>query len=104
MALERLNLAVKFTENDFGILPLVAGGRWSSCKCVGTTCLRAASSSPDPPAMGVFWRLIWGMESLDRDLILVLQVFLRECMPVAAQTRSLQGWMHVRNPLLRVEW
>jgi hypothetical protein len=28
-----------------------------------------------------------------------LQVFLRECIPVAAQTRScLQGWMHVRNP------
>jgi hypothetical protein len=30
-----------------------------------------------------------------------LQVFLRECIPVAAQTRScLQGWMRVRNPLL----
>jgi hypothetical protein len=30
-----------------------------------------------------------------------LQVFLRECIPAAAQTRSfLQGWMHVRNPLL----
>jgi hypothetical protein len=33
-----------------------------------------------------------------------LQVFLvsgRECIPVAAQTRScLQGWMHVRNPPL----
>jgi hypothetical protein len=30
-----------------------------------------------------------------------LQVFLRECIPVAAQTRPcLQCWMHVRNPLL----
>jgi hypothetical protein len=30
-----------------------------------------------------------------------LQVFLREYIPVAAQTHScLQGWMHVRNPLL----
>jgi hypothetical protein len=30
-----------------------------------------------------------------------LQVFLMECIPVAAQTSSYsQGWMHVRNPLL----
>jgi hypothetical protein len=52
----------------------------------------------------VFWRLIWRTESLDRGLILVCRfsfVSSRECIPVAAQTRScLQGWMHVRNPLL----
>jgi hypothetical protein len=30
-----------------------------------------------------------------------LQVFFRECIPVAAQTRScLQGWMHARNSLM----
>jgi hypothetical protein len=80
------------------------GGRWSSGKYVGTTCLRAADSSPAPPAVWVFRRLIWRTESLDRGLILVCRfsfVSSRECTPVAAQTRScLQGWMHVRNPLL----
>jgi hypothetical protein len=64
------------------------GGRWSSGKYVGTTCLRAAGSSPVPPAVWVFWRLIWRTESFDPSL----QVFLREYIPVAAQTRScLQG-------------
>jgi hypothetical protein len=47
------------------------GGRWSSGKYVGTTCLRAAGSSPAPPAVWVFWRLIWRTESLGRGLILV---------------------------------
>jgi hypothetical protein len=74
--------------------------RWSSSKHVGTTCLRATGSSPAPPAVWVFWRLIWRTESLDKGLILVCRfsfVSSRECIPVAAQTRScLQGWMHVR--------
>jgi hypothetical protein len=48
-----------------------AGGRWSSGKYVGTTCLRAVGESPAPPAVWVFWRLIWRTESLDRGLILV---------------------------------
>jgi hypothetical protein len=56
------------------------------------------------PRRGVFWHLTWRTESLDRGLILVCRfsfVSSRECIPVAAQTRScLQGWMHVRNPLL----
>jgi hypothetical protein len=50
---------------------LRGGGRWSSGKYVGTTCLRAAGSSPAPPAVWVLWRLIWRTESLDRGLILV---------------------------------
>jgi hypothetical protein len=79
------------------------GGRWSGDKYVGTTCLRAAGSSPAPPAVWVFWHLAWRTESLDRGLILVCRfsfVSSRECIPVAAQTRScLQGWMRVRNPL-----
>jgi hypothetical protein len=50
---------------------MVGGGRWSSGKYVGTICLRAAGSSPAPPAVLVFWRLIWRTESLDKDLILV---------------------------------
>jgi hypothetical protein len=49
----------------------LVGGRWPSGKYVGTTCLRAAGSSPAPPAVWVFWRLIWRTESLDRGLILV---------------------------------
>jgi hypothetical protein len=80
------------------MITIYEGGIWSSGKYVGTTCLRAAGLSPAPPAVWVFWPVIWRTESLDRGLI--LQVFLRECIPVAAQTRSLQGWMHVRNPLL----
>jgi hypothetical protein len=80
------------------------GGKWSSGKYVGTTCLRAAGSSPAPPTVWVFWRLIWRTESLDGGLILVCRfsfVSSKECIPVATQTRScLQGWMHVRNPLL----
>jgi hypothetical protein len=68
---------------------------------VETTRLRAAGSSPAPPAVWVFWRLIWRTESLDRGFDPGLQVFLGECIPVAALTRScLQGWVHVRNPLL----
>jgi hypothetical protein len=55
------------------------------------------------PPCGLFWRLIWRTESLDRGLILVCRfsfVSSRECIPVAAQTRScLQGWMRVRNPV-----
>jgi hypothetical protein len=58
----------------------------------------------DPPAMWVFWRLIWRTESLDRGLFRVCRfsfVSSRKCIPVAAQTCScLQGWMDVRNPLL----
>jgi hypothetical protein len=38
------------------------GGRWSSGKCVRTTCLRAAGSSPAPPAVWVFWSLICRQE------------------------------------------
>jgi hypothetical protein len=42
--------------------------------------------------------------ALDRGLILVCRfsfVSSRVCIPVAAQARScLQGWMHMRNPLL----
>jgi hypothetical protein len=48
----------------------IGGGIWSSSKYVGT-CLRAAGSSPAPPAVWAFWRLIWRTESLDRGLILV---------------------------------
>jgi hypothetical protein len=73
-------------------------------KIFGTTCLRAAGSSPAPPAVWVFWHLIWRTESLDRGLILVCRVSFvssGECIPVAAQVCScLQGWMHVRSPLL----
>jgi hypothetical protein len=80
------------------------GGRLSSGKYVGTICLRAAGSSPAPPAVWIFWRLIRRTESLDRGLILVCRfsfISSRECILVAAQTRScLQGWMHVRDPLL----
>jgi hypothetical protein len=42
---------------------------------IGTTCLRAAGSSPAPPAVWAFWRLIWRTMSSDRGLI-PLQVFL----------------------------
>jgi hypothetical protein len=75
-------------------------GRWSSGKYVGTTCLRAAGSSPAPPAVWVFWRLVaYGVVRQGFDP--GLQVFPRECIPVAAQTRSCsQGWMHVCNPHL----
>jgi hypothetical protein len=62
-------------------------GRLSSGKYVGTTCLRAAGSSPAPPAVWVFWRLIWRTGSLDRGLILVCRfsfVSNRECIQVAA--------------------
>jgi hypothetical protein len=86
------------------LLGRYAGGRWSSGKYVGTTCLRVAGSSLAPPAVWVFWRLIWRTESLDRGLTLVCRfsfVSSRECIAVAAQTHScLQGWMCVRNPLL----
>jgi hypothetical protein len=67
------------------------GGRWSG-KYVGTTCLRATGSSSAPPAVWVFWRLIWRTESLNKGLILVCRfsfVSSRECIPVAAQTCSL---------------
>jgi hypothetical protein len=78
-------------------------GEMASGKYVGTTCLRAAGSSPAPPAVLVFWLPIWRTESLDRGLILVCRlsfVSSGQCIPVAAQTRScLQGLMHVRNPL-----
>jgi hypothetical protein len=94
----------KDTEVDMGKHPPFRGGRWPSGKCVGTTCLRAAGSSPAPPAVWVFWHLIWRTESLDRGLILVCRfsfVSSRGCIPVAVQTcPCLQGWMHVRNPLL----
>jgi hypothetical protein len=52
------------------------GGRWSSGKHVGVACLRAAVSSPAPPVVWVFWRLIWRAESLDRGLVLVCRVSL----------------------------
>jgi hypothetical protein len=66
-------------------------------------------SSPAPPAVWVFWRLIWRTESLDRGLILVCRfsfVSSRECIPVAAQTRScLQGahnfyWVSIVHTIL----
>jgi hypothetical protein len=38
-------------------------------KIFRTTCLRAAGSIDAPPAVWVFWRPIWGTESLDRGLI-----------------------------------
>jgi hypothetical protein len=66
---------------------LRAGGGWSSGKYVGTTCFRAAGSGPAPPAVWVFRRLIWRMESLGRGLILVCRfsfVSSRECIPAAA--------------------
>jgi hypothetical protein len=92
-----------YKKNNWGFMK-ITGGRWSSGKYVGTTCLRAAGSNPVPPAVRVFWRLIWRTESLDRGLILDCRfsfVSNRECIPVAAQTRScLQGWMHVHSPLL----
>jgi hypothetical protein len=57
------------------------GGRWSSDKYVGTTCLRAT---------GILARLIWRTESsLDRGLVLVCRVSFvrsRECIPVVAQS------------------
>jgi hypothetical protein len=67
------------------------GGEMVSGKYVGTRCLHVG-----------FWRLIWRTEPLDRGLILVCRfsfVSSRECAPVAARS-CLQGWMHVRNPLL----
>jgi hypothetical protein len=63
------------------------GGRWSSGKYVETIYLRAAGSSPAPPAVRVFWRLMWRIEPLDRDLILVCRLFFvssRVCISVAA--------------------
>jgi hypothetical protein len=78
------------------------GGRWSSGKYVGTTCLRAAGSGPVPSAVWVFWRLILASDIaygvVRQGFDPGLQVFLRERTPVAAQTHScLQGWTHVRN-------
>jgi hypothetical protein len=60
----------------------------------------SAGSTPAPPAVWVFWRLIWRTESLDRGLILVAGLPLSAigCAPIAAQPRSC--WMHVRNPPL----
>jgi hypothetical protein len=76
----------------------VKGERWSSGKYVGTTCLRA------PPAVWVFWRLIWPTESLDRGLVLVCRfsfVSSRECnTSCGLDPLLLQDWMPVRNPLL----
>jgi hypothetical protein len=73
-------------------------------KIFETKWLRAAGSSPAPPAVWVFWRLIWCTESLDRGLILVCRfsfVSSRVWIPVAAQICScLQGWMHMRNAQL----
>jgi hypothetical protein len=63
----------------------IGGGRWSSGKYVGTTCLRALGSSPAPPAVWVFCRLIRRTESLDRGLILACGfsfVSSRECIPL----------------------
>jgi hypothetical protein len=48
------------TENlKYDTFKYVDGGRLSSGKYVGTTCLRAAGSGPAPPAVWVFWCLIW---------------------------------------------
>jgi hypothetical protein len=95
---------IKPIQYIYQVLRAQFGGRLSSGKYVGTACLRAAGSSPAPPAVWVFWRLIRRTESLDRGLILVCRfsfINSRERIPVAAQTHScLQGWMHVRNPLL----
>jgi hypothetical protein len=63
------------------------GGDGLAVKYVGTTCLRAAGSSPAPPTVWVFWHLIWRTESLDRGLILVRRfsfVSSRVCIPVVA--------------------
>jgi hypothetical protein len=48
------------TENlKYDTFKYVDGGRLSSGKYVGTTCLRAAGSGPAPPAVWIFWCLIW---------------------------------------------
>jgi hypothetical protein len=43
-------------------------GIWSSGKHVGTICLRPAGSSPAPPAVWVFWRLILVGQGFDPAL------------------------------------
>jgi hypothetical protein len=51
-------------------IALILHTTWGEMVYVGTTCLRAAGSSPASPTVWVFWRLIWRTESLDRGLIL----------------------------------
>jgi hypothetical protein len=67
-------------------------GRWSSGKYVGTTCLRAAGfESRSSRRVGILASdMACGVVRQGFDP--GLQVFLRECISVAAQTRScLQG-------------
>jgi hypothetical protein len=54
----------------------MGGGRWSSGKYVGTTCLRAAGSSPAPPAVGIL--------ASDMAYGVVMQVFLCQQWGVSA--------------------
>jgi hypothetical protein len=63
------------------------GEGWSSAKYVGT-CLRTTGSSPVPPAVWVFWRLISRTESLDRGLILVCRFSSASSREYMAQTCS----------------
>jgi hypothetical protein len=65
--------------------------------------LRAADSSPAPPAVWLVSDMACGVARQGFDP--GLQVFLRECIPVAAQTRScLQGWMRVWQPSTAPKW
>jgi hypothetical protein len=71
------------------------GGRWSSGKYVGTTCLRTACILAPDMACGV------ARQGVDP----CLQVFLRECIPVAASDPLLFARLDARvcNPLLLLD-